>query len=61
MDSVALHYPNYEWPWILRVDASGYACGTAHLQQRPSDGALLISQAIYPRISFLVLLNAGPL
>ena len=41
MDSVALHYPNYEWPWILRVDASDYACGAALLQQRPSDGALL--------------------
>ena len=41
MDSVALHYPNYEWPWILRVDASDHACGAALLQQRPSDGALL--------------------
>jgi hypothetical protein len=41
MDSVALHYPNYEWQWILRVDASDDACGAVLLQQRPTDGALL--------------------
>jgi hypothetical protein len=41
MLSVALHYPNYDWQWILRVDASDDACGAVLLQQRPEDGALL--------------------
>jgi len=41
LQSVALHYPNYDWQWILRVDASDDACGAVLLQQRPTDGALL--------------------
>jgi hypothetical protein len=39
--SVSLYYPDYEWTWILRVDASDIACGAILLQVRPSDGALL--------------------
>jgi hypothetical protein len=39
--SVSLYYPDYDWTWILRVDASGIACGAILLQVRPSDGALL--------------------
>ena len=26
-DSVALHFPDYSLPWVLRVDASQFACG----------------------------------
>ena len=26
-DSVAIHFPDYSLPWVLRVDASHYACG----------------------------------
>jgi hypothetical protein len=40
-NSLALYYPEYEWPWLLRVDASDIACGAILLQVRPSDGALL--------------------
>ena len=39
--SVSLYYPDYEWTWIFRVDASDIACGAILLQVRPSDGALL--------------------
>jgi len=41
MDAVALHYPNYDWPWILRVDSSDYATGCVLLQKRPEDKVLL--------------------
>ena len=40
-NSLSLYYPNYDWTWLLRVDASDIACGAILLQVRPSDGALL--------------------
>ena len=40
-NSLSLYYPEYDWTWILRVDASDIACGAVLLQVRPSDGALL--------------------
>ena len=40
-NALSLYYPEYDWAWILRVDASDIACGAILLQVRPSDGALL--------------------
>jgi hypothetical protein len=40
-NALSLYYPEYDWTWILRVDASDIACGAILLQVRPSDGALL--------------------
>ena len=39
--SPSLYYPDYDWTWILRVDASDIDCGAILLQVRPSDSALL--------------------
>ena len=34
-DSVAIFYPNYEWKWVVRTDASDYAVGAVVLQFDP--------------------------
>ena len=39
-DSVALHFPDYSLPWVLRVDASKFACGAVLYQiLSKSDGS----------------------
>ena len=40
-NALSLYYPEYDWAWMLRVDASDIACDAILLQVRPSDGALL--------------------
>ena len=40
-DSVALHFPDYSLPWVLRVDASHFACGAVLYQMLTrSDGVV---------------------
>ena len=40
-NALLLYYPEYDWAWILRMDATDIACVAILLQVRPSDGALL--------------------
>ena len=40
-NAISLYYPEYDWAWTFRVDASDIACGAILLQFRPSNGALL--------------------
>lgn len=35
--SLELHFPDYSLPWVLRVDASGYAVGAALFQKRTGE------------------------
>ena len=40
-DSVAIHFPDYSLPWVLRVDASHFACGAVLYQIfTKADGSL---------------------
>ena len=45
-DSVALHFPDYELPWVLRVDASRVAVGAVLYQVRTLSNGKIVNEPI---------------